>query len=133
MSKGFEKIDRDILYNELLTANEKILLTLCLAYKNAPRGCRLSNQFLMKKTGIKTKAKLTACLDRLTMFGYLARKQINNGSNHFVFDKPTMQEYIIANINKRNKIKKQIAKSKNKTVDKSKIIRMKDYLGVLKT
>lgn len=131
--KGFEKIDKELLFNENLTANEKILLTLCLAFKNAPRGCRLSNNFLMKKTGIRTKAKLTKCLDRLTMFGYLARKQIDNSSNHFVFDKETMQEYIIHNVNKRNKIKRMIAKAKNQPVDKSKIISIKQYLGVLKT
>ena len=131
--KGFEKIDKELLFNENLTANEKIILTLCLAFKNAPRGCRLSNNFLMKKTGIRTKAKLTKCLDRLTMFGYLARKQIDNSSNHFVFDKETMQEYIIHNVNKRNKIKRMIAKAKNQPVDKSKIISIKQYLGVLKT
>jgi predicted transcriptional regulator len=49
-------------------------------------------------------ATLTKCLDRLTLFGLLARKQINNGTNHYVFEKNQMQEYIQHNLNKRRKI-----------------------------
>ena len=130
--KGFEKIDKELLFNENLTANEKILLTLCLAFKNAPRGCRLSYQFIMDRTGIKDKRTLTKVLDRLTLFGYLGRKQIDNKFLHIVFDKPTIQEYIKHNINKRNKLKKLYAKRNNLPVDNSKIISIKDYFGSIK-
>ena len=58
----------------------------------------------MARTGIKTRKSLIKALDRLTMFGMLARKQIDNSTCHYVFDKATMQEYINHNINKRRKI-----------------------------
>ena len=58
----------------------------------------------MKRTGIKTARTLTKCLDRLQLFGLLARKQINNGTNHYVFEKNLMQDYIQHNLNKRRKI-----------------------------
>ena len=38
------------------------------------------------------------------------RKQINNGTNHYVFEKNLMQDYIQHNLNKRRKIK--LAKEK---------------------
>ena len=41
----------------------------------------------------------------------LARKQINNGTCHYVFDKELMQQYIQHNQNKRRKIK--LSKNKN--------------------
>ena len=102
--KYFEKIDKDLLNNRFLTANEKIIYVICYSYKNAPYGCRVSHKYLMQRTGIKTQPTLIRCLDRLTLFGMLARKQIENGTCHYVFDKPTMQEYIQHNLNKRRKI-----------------------------
>ena len=126
---GFEKVDRELIHNKNLTANEKMVLIICLSFKNAPRGCRVSYQFIMDRTGIKDKRTLTKVLDRLTLFGYLGRKQIDNKFLHIVFDKPTIQEYIKHNVNKRNKLKKLYAKRHNKPVDNSKIIRMKDYFG----
>ena len=108
--KYFEKIDKDLLNNRFLTANEKIIYVICYSYKNAPYGCRVSHKYLMQRTGIKTKKTLIRCLDNLSLYGLLARKQIGQGSNDYVFDKPTMQEYIQHNINKR----KKISLSKNK-------------------
>ena len=58
----------------------------------------------MDRTGIKTRKTLIKAIDRLTLFGMLARKQIDNGTCHYVFDKPTMQEYIQHNLNKRRRI-----------------------------
>ena len=66
----------------------------------------------MQRTGIKTQPTLIRCLDRLTLFGMLARKQIDNGTCHYVFDKPTMQEYIQHNLNKRRKI--SLSKNRHK-------------------
>ena len=64
----------------------------------------------MQRTGIKTKKTLIKCLDNLSLYGLMARKQIGQGSNEYVFEKKQMQEYIQHNINKR----KKISLSKNK-------------------
>ena len=92
--KYFEKIDKDLLNNRALNSHEKLIYIICKSFENAPNKCRISHKYLMIRTGIKTKATLIRYLDRLTLFGLLARKQIDNGTCHYVFDKPTMQEYI---------------------------------------
>jgi|TARA_S200002703_G_scaffold146863_1_gene142256 hypothetical protein len=128
----FEKVDIEIIHNKVLTANEKMVYIICNSFRNAPKGCRVSYQYIKERTGIKDSRTITKILDRLTLFGLLARKQINKKTLHIVFDKPTMQDYILDNINMRNAQKKSYAKRKNKTVDKSKIIRLNDYLVVSK-
>ena len=102
--KYFEKIDKDLINNRALNSHEKLIYIICKSFENAPRGCRISHKYLMQRTGIKTQPTLIRCLDRLTLFGMLARKQIENGTCHFVFDKKTMQEYIQHNLNKRRRI-----------------------------
>ena len=102
--KYFEKIDKDLINNRALNSHEKLIYIICKSFKNAPRGCRISHQYLMARTGIKTKKSLIKALDRLTLFGMLARKQIDNSTCHYVFDKETMQQYIQHNQNKRRKI-----------------------------
>ena len=102
--KTFEKFHTDLLNNKVLSANEKVVYIICKSFENAPMGCRISHKYLMDRTKIKTRKTLIKCLDRLTMFGMLARKQIDNSTCHYVFDKTTMQEYINHNINKRRKI-----------------------------
>jgi len=102
--KYFEKIDKDLLNNRALNSHEKLIYIICKSFENAPNKCRISHKYLMQRTGIKTQPTLIRCLDRLTLFGMLARKQIENGTCHYVFDKPTMQEYILHNTNKRKKI-----------------------------
>ena len=102
--KYFEKIDKDLINNRALNSHEKLIYIICKSFENAPRGCRISHKYLMQRTGIKTQPTLIRCLDRLTLFGMLARKQIENGTCHYVFDKKTMQEYIQHNLNKRRKI-----------------------------
>ena len=109
--KTFEKFDTDLMNNKVLSANEKIVYIICKSFATAPRGCRISHKYLMDRTKIKTRKTLIKCLDRLTMFGMLARKQIDNSTCHYVFDKETMQEYTQHNINKRRKI----SRSKNKS------------------
>ena len=128
----FEKVDIEIIHNKVLTANEKMVYIICYSFRNAQKGCRVSYQYIKERTGIKDSRTITKILDRLTLFGLLARKQINKKTLHIVFDKPTMQDYIMDNINMRNAQKKSYAKRKNKTVDKSKIIRLNDYLVVSK-
>ena len=102
--KTFEKFDSDLMNNKVLSANEKVVYIICKSFATAPRGCRISHKYLMDRTKIKTRKTLIKCLDRLTMFGMLARKQIDNSTCHYVFDKTTMQEYINHNINKRRRI-----------------------------
>jgi len=110
--KYFEKIDKDLLNNRALNSHEKLIYVICKSFENAPNKCRISHKYLMLRTGIKTKATLIRYLDRLTLFGLLARKQIDNGTCHYVFDKPTMQEYILHNTNKRRKI--SLSKNRHK-------------------
>ena len=102
--KYFEKIDKGLINNRALNSHEKLIYIICKSFENAPRGCRISHKYLMQRTGIKTQPTLIRCLDRLTLFGMLARKQIENGTCHYVFDKKTMQEYIQHNLNKRRRI-----------------------------
>ena len=102
--KYFEKVDKDLINNRALNSHEKLIYVICKSFENAPRGCRISHKYLMQRTGIKTQPTLIRCLDRLTLFGMLARKQIDNGTCHYVFDKKTMQEYIQHNLNKRRRI-----------------------------
>jgi len=102
--KTFEKFYSELLNNQVLTANEKVIYIICKSFANAPRGCRISHQYLMTRTGIKTRKSIIKALDRLTLFGMLARKQIDNSTCHYVFDKETMQQYIQHNQNKRRKI-----------------------------
>jgi len=102
--KYFEKVDKDLINNRALNSHEKLIYIICKSFENAPRGCRISHKYLMQRTGIKTQPTLIRCLDRLTLIGKLARKQIENGTCHYVFDKKTMQEYIQHNLNKRRRI-----------------------------
>ena len=102
--KYFEKFYKDLINNKNLNSHEKLIYVICKSFEFAPNGCRISHKYLLRRTGIKTVRTLTKCLDRLTLFGLLARKQINNGTNHYVFEKNQMQEYIQHNLNKRKKI-----------------------------
>ena len=102
--KYFEKFDKELINNTNLNSHEKLIYVICKSFEFAPNGCRISHKYLLRRTGIKTIRTLTKCLDRLTLFGLLARKQINNGTNHYVFEKNQMQEYIQHNLNKRRKI-----------------------------
>ena len=102
--KYFEKFDKELINNKTLNSHEKLIYVICKSFEFAPNGCRISHKYLLRRTGIKTVRTLTKCLDRLTLFGLLARKQINNGTNHYVFEKNLMQEYIQHNLNKRRKI-----------------------------
>ena len=123
--KYFEKFDKDLINNRALNSHEKLIYIICKSFEFAPRGCRISHKYLMLRTGIKTVPTLVAALDRLTLFGMLARKQIDNGTCHYVFDKPTMQEYILHNLNKR----KKISLSKNKK--KKALIKAESYPNVI--
>jgi len=123
--KYFEKIDKDLLNNRVLNANEKLIYIICKSFENAPRGCRVSHKYLMERTGIKTKRKLIQYIDNLSLYGLMSRKQIGQGTNHYVFDKDIMQSYIAQNIGRRKKIslkKKRNFKSYMKAISDPKVI-----------
>ena len=85
----------------------------------------------MQRTGIKTKKTLIKALDNLSLYGLMARKQIGQGTCHYVFDKPTMQEYIRHNINKRKKIsltKNRKFKSYMDTLNNPQVIHINKFI-----
>jgi len=123
--KYFEKIDKDLLNNRNLNSHEKLIYVICKSFENAPRGCRVSHKYLMQRTGIKTKRKLIQYIDNLSLYGLMSRKQIGQGTNHYVFKKEEMQSYIAQNIGKRKKIslkKKRNFKSYMKAISDPKVI-----------
>ena len=123
--KYFEKIDKDLLNNRNLNSHEKLIYVICKSFENAPRGCRVSHKYLMQRTGIKTKRKLIQYIDNLSLYGLMSRKQIGQGTNHYVFKKEEMQSYIAQNIGKRKKIslkKKRNFKSYMKAINDPKVI-----------
>ena len=123
--KYFEKIDKDLLNNRNLNSHEKLIYIICYSFRNAPRGCRVSHKYLMQRTGIKTKRKLIQYIDNLSLYGLMSRKQIGQGTNHYVFKKEEMQSYIAQNIGKRKKIslkKKRNFKSYMKAINDPKVI-----------
>jgi|TARA_B110000967_G_C18528471_1_gene384625 hypothetical protein len=114
---AFEKFEKDFLNNKILNSHEKVIFIICYSFRNAPYGCRISHKYLMQRTGIGSRRTLTKYLDRLTMFGLLARRQELNGTNHYVFDKETMQEYISHNTNKRRRISLSKKKKSNPQIN----------------
>ena len=129
--KYFEKINKDLLNNRNLNSHEKLIYIICKSFEKAPRGARISHKYLMQRTGIKTKKTLIKALDNLSLYGLMARKQIGQGTCHYVFDKPTMQEYIRHNINKRKKIsltKNRKFKSYMDTLNNPQVIHIKKFI-----
>ena len=129
--KYFEKIDKDLLNNRNLNSHEKLIYIICKSFEKAPRGARISHKYLMQRTGIKTKKTLIKALDNLSLYGLMARKQIGQGTCHYVFDKPTMQEYIRHNINKRKKIsltKNRKFKSYMDTLNNPQVIHINKFI-----
>jgi hypothetical protein len=126
--KYFEKIDKDLINNRALNSHEKLIYVICKSFENAPRGCRVSHKYLMQRTGIKTKKTLIKCLDNLSLYGLMSRKQIGQGTNHYVFDRENMQSYIAQNIGRRKKIsnkKNRQFKSYMKAINDPKVIPIK--------
>nr|BAR31559.1 hypothetical protein [uncultured Mediterranean phage uvMED]BAR31614.1 hypothetical protein [uncultured Mediterranean phage uvMED] len=129
--KYFEKFDKDLINNRNLNSHEKLIYIICKSFEKAPRGARISHKYLMQRTGIKTKKTLIKALDNLSLYGLMARKQIGQGTCHYVFDKPTMQEYIRHNINKRKKIsltKNRKFKSYMDTLNNPQVIQINKFI-----
>ena len=69
----FEKITKDILDSFVLNSHEKIIYVILKSFENAPRGIRVSLQYLQDRTGIKSKMTLIKHLDRLQNLGLIVR------------------------------------------------------------
>jgi len=109
MSWTFEKVDIELLDNLILNSHEKLLVILIRRFKNCKNGINVSNKYLMKRTGIKSEVTLRKHLDRLTLYGLLARNQPKRQkANQYTFEKDKMQEIIRINMGRRKKLSKII-------------------------
>ena len=109
MSWTFEKVDIELLDNLILNSHEKLLFILIRRFKNCKNGINVSNKYLMKRTGIKSEVTLRKYLDRLTLYGLLARNQPKRQkANQYTFEKDKMQEIIRINMGRRKKLSKII-------------------------
>lgn len=94
----FEKITKDILDSFVLNSHEKIIYVILKSFEKAPRGIRVSLNYLMNRTGIKSKMTLIKHLDRLQNLGLIVRH------------KPSSNEtsvYYLSNSNRQSLIKQQ--------------------------
>tara|TARA_A100000172_G_C3015772_1_gene101407 strand:- start:515 stop:922 length:408 start_codon:yes stop_codon:yes gene_type:complete len=113
MSWTFEKVDIELLDNLNLNSHEKLIYILICRFKRHKNGVNVTNKYLLKRTGIKSKVTLRKYLDRLANFGLCARNQPEQRKpNKFTFDKQEMQEFIRINIGRRNKMSKTMKKVK---------------------
>ena len=94
----FEKITKDILDSFVLNSHEKIIYVILKSFEKAPRGIRVSLQYLQDRTGIKSKMTLIKHLDRLQSLGLIVRH------------KPSSNEtsvYYLSSSNRQNLLNKQ--------------------------
>ena len=94
----FVKIDHDILNSFNLNSHEKIIYVILKSFEKAPRGIRVSLNYLMERTGIKSKMTLIKHLDRLQSLGMIVRH------------KPDMNQtsvYYLSNSNRQSLLNKQ--------------------------
>lgn len=94
----FVKIDHDILNSFNLNSHEKIIYVILKSFEKAPRGIRVSLNYLMERTGIKSKMTLIKHLDRLQSLGMIVRH------------KPDMNQtsvYYLSSSNRQSLLNKQ--------------------------
>lgn len=85
----FEKITKDILDSFVLNSHEKIIYVILKSFEKAPRGIRISINYLKERTGIKSKTTIIKYLDNLQNLGYITRlqNQFNKPSSYQVSSK----------------------------------------------
>ena len=94
----FEIITKDILDSFVLNSHEKIIYVILKSFEKAPRGIRVSLNYLMERTGIKSKMTLIKHLDRLQSLGMIVRH------------KPDMNQtsvYYLSSSNRQSLLNKQ--------------------------
>ena len=103
-TKGFLKVEHELLDNTVLKPTEKCLLMLLRRLKNAPNGCCPSHAYLKKRLAIKHRKTLLKHLDRLAMFGYICwRNRGKNLTNEYLFrDDPNFERSYLSNLKLRS-------------------------------
>ena len=130
-TKGFLKVDHELLDNPVLKPVEKCLLMLLKRLENAPNGCCPSHAYLKKRLAIKHRKTLLRSLDRLAMFGYITWKNRGKGNtNKFIFrGEDNFQSTLLHNLRLRIKMSKQqkilYEKRKLKQAEKEGVILLK--------
>lgn len=83
---SYTVIENDLLRNETLKANTKILLLILLSYENKEEGFAYpSHSRLMKESGL-SKATLLKCLNELEEKGYVKRVKAKGDNNRYYID-----------------------------------------------
>ena len=102
-TKGFLKVEHELLDNTVLKPVEKCLLLLLLRLRTAPNGCCPSHAYLKKRLAIKHRKTLLKHLDRLAMFGYICwRNRGKNLTNEYLFrDDPDFERSYLNNLKLR--------------------------------
>jgi hypothetical protein len=98
-TKGFIKVEHELLDNLVLKPVEKCLLLLLRRLRTAPKGCCPSHAYLKKRLAIKHRKTLLRSLDRLAMFGYITWKNRGkNLTNKYIFrDDPDFERAYLNN------------------------------------
>lgn len=82
----FEIITKDILDSFVLNSHEKIIYVILKSFEHAPRGIRVSLNYLKERTGVKSKTTIIKYLDNLQNLGYITRlqNQFNKPSSYHI-------------------------------------------------
>ena len=103
----FEKITKDILDSFVLNSHEKIIYVILKSFEKAPRGIRVSLQYLQDRTGIKSKMTLIKHLDRLQSLGLIVRhKPSSNETSVYYLSSSNRQSLLTKQKNYRASLKK---------------------------
>ena len=103
----FEKITKDILDSFVLNSHEKIIYVILKSFEKAPRGIRVSLQYLQDRTGIKSKMTLIKHLDRLQSLGLIVRhKPSSNETSVYYLSSSNRQSLLTKQRNYRASLKK---------------------------
>ena len=103
----FEKITKDILDSFVLNSHEKIIYVILKSFEKAPRGIRVSLQYLQDRTGIKSKMTLIKHLDRLQSLGLIVRhKPSSNETSVYYLSSYNRQSLLTKQKNYRASLKK---------------------------
>ena len=103
-TKGFLKVEHELLDNFALRPLEKLIYCLLLRLRDAPRGCCPSYEYLMKRCKVKRRRTLLSALDRLSLFGYITWKHRGNHlTNQYIFrDDPNFEQTYLNNLKLRS-------------------------------
>ena len=103
-TKGFLKVEHELLDNFALRPLEKLIYMLLLRLRDAPRGCCPSYRHLMKRCKVKRRRTLLSALDRLSLFGYITWKHRGNHlTNQYIFrDDPNFEQTYLNNLKLRS-------------------------------